>query len=139
MTVCGPLVLELLVLFFGTDGPKPLVDGAVVLGSVRSVVELPDVFVEPLEPAFVPPFASVSVFPTVIFPETRSFFATLAVFPAFFTLVELLELVPELVFFELEELDFVLDDFELVFLEPEVEALAFAPVRLVTSFVPSAA
>lgn len=131
-------MLESLVLFFGTVGPKPLVDGAVVLGSVRSVVELPDVLVEPLELAFVVLLASASVFPTVIFPDTRSFFATLAVFPAFFV-VALLEPVLEPVFFELEELDFVLDDFELVFLEPEVEALAFAPVRLVTSFVPSAA
>ena len=74
ITVCGPLALEELVFFFGTDGPKPLVDGAVVLGSTRSVVEA--LALVPV-PVVVPsPFASV--LPTVILFVTRSFFDTLA-------------------------------------------------------------
>ena len=132
MTVCGPLELEELVFFFGTDGPNPLVDGAVVLGSTRSVV---DVLVLPLVPvvlAVVPsPFASV--LPTVILFVTRSFFDTLAVLPAFVLLLELL-------FFELDEFVLFVDVF-LLFLLLELfvllEALVFEPVRLVTRRVPS--
>jgi len=129
MTVCGPLELEELVFFFGTDGPNPLVDGAVVLGSTRSVVEA-----LALLPVVVPsPFASV--LPTVILFVTRSFFDTLAVLPAFVLLLELL-------FFELDEFVLFVDVF-LLFLLLELfvllEALVFEPVRLVTRRVPSEA
>ena len=131
MTVCGPLELEELVFFFGTDGPKPLVDGAVVLGSTRSVV---DVLVLPLVPvvlAVVPsPFASV--LPNVILFVTRSFFDTLAVLPAFVLLLELL-------FFELDEFVLFVDEV-LSFLLLELLLFFdadFEPVRLVTRRVPS--
>lgn len=129
MTVCGPLELEELVFFFGTDGPKPLVDGAVVLGSTRSVVEA--LALVPV-PAVVPS-AFVSALPTVILFVTRSFFDTLAVLPAFVLLLELL-------FFELEEFVLFVDVF-LLFLLLELfvllEVLVFEPVRLVTRRVPS--
>ena len=129
MTVCGPLELEELVFFFGTDGPKPLVDGAVVLGSTRSVVEA--LALVPV-PAVVPS-AFVSALPTVILFVTRSFFDTLAVLPAFVLLLELL-------FFELDEFVLFVDVF-LLFLLLELlvllEALVFEPVRLVTRRVPS--
>ena len=132
MTVCGPLELEELVFFFGTDGPKPLVDGAVVLGSTRSVVEALALLPAPAVPVVVPsPFASV--LPTVILFVTRSFFDTLAVLPAFVLLLELL-------FFELDEFVLFMDVF-LLFLLLELfvllEALVFEPVRLVTRRVPS--
>ena len=129
MTVCGPLALEELVFFFGTDGPKPLVDGAVVLGSTRSVVEA-----AALLPAVLPsPFASV--LPMVILFVTRSFFDTLAVLPAFGLLRTLL------LFFELDECVLFVDDVVsflllelLLFFEVD-----FEPVRLVTRRVPSEA
>ena len=132
ITVCGPLALEELVFFFGTDGPKPLVDGAVVLGSTRSVVEA--LALVPV-PVVVPsPFASV--LPTVILFVTRSFFDTLAVLPAFGLLRTLL------LFFELDECVLFVDVF-LLFLLLELfvllEAFVFEPVRLVTRRVPSEA
>ena len=135
MTVCGPLELEELVFFFGTDGPKPLVDGAVVLGSTRSVVEALALLPVPAVPVVVPsPFASV--LPTVILFVTRSFFATLAVLPAFVLLMTLL------FFFELDEFVLFVDDvlslllLELLALFVDVD---FDPVRLVTRRVPSEA
>ena len=131
MTVCGPLALEELVFFFGTDGPKPLVDGAVVLGSTRSVVEAAALLPVPVVPS---PFASV--LPTVILFVTRSFFDTLAVLPAFGLLRTLL------LFFELDECVLFVDVF-LLFLLLELfvllEAFVFEPVRLVTRRVPSEA
>ena len=129
ITVCGPLALEELVFFFGTDGPKLLVDGAVVLGSTRSVVE-----VAALLPAVLPsPFASV--LPMVILFVTRSFFDTLAVLPAFGLLRTLL------LFFELDECVLFVDDV-LLFLLLELLLffdVDFEPVRLVTRRVPSEA
>ena len=129
MTVCGPLELEELVFFFGTDGPKPLVDGAVVLGSTRSVVEA----AAPVPVPVVVPSPFASVLPTVILFVTRSFFDTLAVLPAFVLLLELW-------FFELDEYVLFVDVF-LLFLLLELfvllEALVFEPVRLVTRRVPS--
>ena len=137
MTVCGPLELEELVFFFGTDGPKPLVDGAVVLGSTRSVVEALVLFPVPVVPVpVVVPSPFASVFPTVILFVTRSFFATLAVLPAFGLLRTLL------LFFELDEFVLFVDVFVL-FLSFELfalfEAVDFEPVRLVTRRVPSEA
>ena len=129
MTVCGPLELEELVFFFGTDGPKPLVDGAVVLGSTRSVVEVAALLPVPVVPS---PFASV--LPTVILFVTRSFFDTLAVLPAFVLLLELW-------FFELDECVLFVDDV-LSFLLLELLLffdVDFEPVRLVTRRVPSEA
>ena len=115
--------------FFGTDGPKPLVDGAVVLGSTRSVVEALALFPVPV----VVPSPFASVFPTVILFVTRSFFDTLDVLPAFVLLLELL-------FFELDEFVLFVDVF-LLFLLLELfvllEVLVFEPVRLVTRRVPS--
>lgn len=136
MTVCGPLALEELVFFFGTDGPKPLVDGAVVLGSTRSVVEALALFPVPVPVVPVVPSALVSVLPTVILFVTRSFFATLAVLPAFVLLMTLL------FFFELDEFVLFVDDvlslllLELLALFVDVD---FDPVRLVTRRVPSEA
>lgn len=130
MTVCGPLALEELVFFFGTDGPKPLVDGAVVLGSTRSVVEVAALLPVPVVPS---PFASV--LPTVILFVTRSFFDTLAVLPAFGLLRTLL------LFFELDECVLFVDDV-LSFLLLELLLffdVDFEPVRLVTRRVPSEA
>ena len=130
MTVCGPLALEELVFFFGTDGPKPLVDGAVVLGSTRSVVEVAAQLPVPVVPS---PFASV--LPTVILFVTRSFFDTLAVLPAFGLLRTLL------LFFELDECVLFVDDV-LSFLLLELLLffdVDFEPVRLVTRRVPSEA
>lgn len=130
MTVCGPLALEELVFFFGTDGPKPLVDGAVVLGSTRSVVEVAALLPVPVVPS---PFASV--LPTVILFVTRSFFDTLAVLPAFGLLRTLL------LFFELDEVVLFVDDV-LSFLLLELLLFFdddFEPVRLVTRRVPSEA
>lgn len=132
ITVCGPLALEELVFFFGTDGPKPLVDGAVVLGSTRSVVDVLVLPVVPVVPAVVPsPFASV--LPTVILFVTRSFFDTLAVLPAFGLLRTLL------LFFELDEFVLFVDVLLFLLLELFVllEAFVFEPVRLVTRRVPS--
>ena len=128
MTVCGPLALEELVFFFGTDGPKPLVDGAVVLGSTRSVVEA--LALVPVPVVMPSPFASV--LPTVILFVTRSFFDTLAVLPAFGLLLELL-------FFELDEFVLFVDVLLFLLLELFVllEAFVFEPVRLVTRRVPS--
>lgn len=130
MTVCGPLALEELVFFFGTDGPKPLVDGAVVLGSTRSVVEAAALLPVPVVPS---PFASV--LPTVILFVTRSFFDTLAVLPAFGLLRTLL------LFFELDEVVLFVGDV-LSFLLLELLLFFdddFEPVRLVTRRVPSEA
>ena len=130
ITVCGPLALEELVFFFGTDGPKPLVDGAVVLGSTRSVVEVAALLPVPVVPS---PFASV--LPTVILFVTRSFFDTLAVLPAFGLLRTLL------LFFELDECVLFVDDV-LLFLLLELLLffdVDFEPVRLVTRRVPSEA
>ena len=130
MTVCGPLALEELVFFFGTDGPKPLVDGAVVLGSTRSVVEVAALLPVPVVPS---PFASV--LPTVILFVTRSFFDTLAVLPAFGLLRTLL------LFFELDECVLLVDDV-VSFLLLELLLffdVDFEPVRLVTRRVPSEA
>ena len=130
MTACGPLELEELVFFFGTDGPKPLVDGAVVLGSTRSVVEAAALLPVPVVPS---PFASV--LPTVILFVTRSFFDTLAVLPAFGLLRTLL------LFFELDEFGLFVDDV-LSFLLLELLSffdVDFEPVRLVTRRVPSEA
>ena len=118
--------------FFGTDGPKPLVDGAVVLGSTRSVAEALVLFAVPV----VVPSPFASVFPTVILFVTRSFFATLAVLPAFGLLRTLL------LSFELDEFALFVDVFVL-FLSFELfvlfEAVDFEPVRLVTRRVPSEA
>ena len=134
MTVCGPLELEELVFFFGTDGPKPLVDGAVVLGSTRSVVEALALLPVPAVPVVpVVPSAFVPAFPTVILFVTRSFFDTLAVLPAFVLLLELL------FFFELDEFVLFVDVFLLLELFVLLEALVFEPVRLVTRRVPSEA
>ena len=130
MTVCGPLALEEFVFFFGTDGPKPLVDGAAVLGSTRSVVEAAALLPVPVVPS---PFASV--LPTVILFVTRSFFDTLAVLPAFGLLRTLL------LFFELDECVLFVDDV-LLFLLLELLLffdVDFEPVRLVTRRVPSEA
>ena len=131
MTVCGPLELEELVFFFGTDGPNPLVDGAVVLGSTRSVVEAAALLPVPVvEPS---PFASV--LPTVILFVTRSFFDTLAVLPAFGLLRTLL------LFFKLDEFVLLVDDvLSLLLLElPWLFDVDFEPARLVTRRVPSEA
>lgn len=131
MTVCGPLALEELVFFFGTDGPKPLVDGAVVLGSTRSVVEAAALLPVPV----VVPSPFASVLPTVILFVTRSFFDTLAVLPAFGLLRTLL------LFFELDECVLFVDDV-LSFLLLELLLffdVDFEPVRLVTRRVPSEA
>ena len=132
MTVCGPLELEELVFFFGTDGPNPLADGAVVLGSARSVTDVLVLPPVPVEPALVPfPFASA--LPTVILFVTRSFFDTLAVLPAFGLLRTLL------LFFELDEFVLFVDVFLLLELFALFEDVVFEPVRLVTRRVPSEA